>query len=335
MRVLTPGLVLLAGLLLAAQGCTGPSAAKTTASTAPALTISSAQQVYSTFVAADDVARASGDEWLEVSLVGEGQVPLTTAAYQTADFLGQRVPRYTYGTPRFYVPRLKEYPFWFMVAVPRTPLGGGPTSTAIMVFDRAVSSDPWSIDSLTLLSHPSTMPAIALDSSGYATPLATFDADLAVSPSSVGALQATVAQDGAHSSATKTVPAGPYTTGVHNQIIDAAKQAQAQGYNYQALLSGTGYPVFPLKTADGGALVSYTLNLNSVTLRSNPPPRQIEIPQAYAPLLGGDLVLQNELDTTDTDQYTAVIPPKAPSGKPQRPVGIIASDGGPTSAGGH
>jgi hypothetical protein len=327
--------MLLAGLLLGAPACTGSSAATPAATTAPALTLSAARQAFSTFVTTDDVARASGDEWLDVSLVGNGQVALTTAAYQTADFLGQRVRRYQYGTPRFYVPRLKGYPFWFVVAVPRTPLGGGPTRTAIMVFDRPVSSDPWYLISLTLLGQGNTLPDVALDSAGYATPLATFDANLPVAPDSVGALQATEAQDGPHSAATAVVAPGPYTTGVHDQIVAARKQAQAQGYSYDALLSGASDPVAALKTGGGGALVTYTLNLNSVTLRAKPPVRQIEIPAAYAPLLNDGLILQYELDTTDTDQYAAVITPKGPHGKAQPPVNVIASDGGPTSAGGH
>ena len=331
--VFAPGLLLLAGLLLAAQGCTGSSAATPASSTAPALTLSAAQQAFNTFVATDDVARASGNEWLGVSLVDYGRVGLTTAAYQTADFLGQRVPRYTYGTPKLYVPRLKGFPFWFMAVVPRTPRGGGPTRTAIMVFDRRVSTDPWYMISLSLLGQGNSPPDIALDSGGYATPLATFDGQLPVAPDAVGALQATEAQDGPHSAATAVVAPGPYTTGVHDQILAATKQAAAQGYHYQALLSGTSDPVAALKTANGGGFVAYTLNLNSVTLRSNPPIRQIEIPQAYAPLLDGGLVLQYELDTTDTDQYGAVISPKAPPHRPS--VNVISFDGGPTAASGH
>ena len=331
--VFAPGLLLLAGLLLAAQGCTGSSAAAPAASSTPALTISAAKQAYTTFVVTDDVARASGDEWLEASLVRYGRVDLTTAAYQTADFLGQRVPRYTYGTPKFYVPRLKGYPYWFMAVVPRTPLGGGTTRTAIMVFDKPVSTDAWSVISLSLLGQGNSPPDIALDSGGYATPLATFDGQLPVAPDAVGALQATEAQDGQHSSAASVVAPGPYTTGVHDQIVAATKQARTQGYHYQALLSGTSDPVAALKTANGGAFVTYTLNLNSVTLRSSPPVRQIEIPQAYAPLLNGSLIVQYELDTTDTDQYGAVIAPKAVPHTPT--VSVISFDGGPTAADGH
>jgi hypothetical protein len=331
-----PGAILLAGLLFAAQGCAGSSASARAVSTvSPALTMSDARQAFSTFAAADDVARASGNEWLEASLVSYGQVGLATAAYQDADFLGQRVPRYQYGNPRFYVPRLKGYPLWFMAAVPRTPRGGGPTSTAIMVFDKQNSTEDFTLASLTLLGQGSALPQISVDSQGYAKPLATFDPDVIVAPDSIGAVQATIAQDGPHASATKVVAPGPYTTGAHAQIINATKQAHGQGYNYQALLGGSGDPVFPLQTSGGGALAVYTLNLSSVTLRSNPPVRQIEIPSPYAPLLNGRLVLQNELDTTDTDQYAAEIPPKAPNGKPQTPARVIAFNGGPTGASGH
>ena len=327
--------MLLAGSLLAAQGCTGSTAATPAASTAPALTLSTARQAFNTFITTDDIARASGDEWLEVSLVANGEVALTTAAYQDADFLGQRVPRYRYGTPRLYVPRLKGYPLWFMALVPRTPRGGGPARTAIMVFNRPVSSEGWVLSSLTLLGQGQALPDIAVDSSGYATPLATYDGKLPVAPDAVGALQATVAQDGPHSSASAIVAGGPYTTGVHSQIIAAKQRATAQGYKDDALLNGNSDPVFALRTTSGGAFVTYTLNLNSVTLRTNTPVRQIQIPAGYAPLLAGKLILRNELDTTDTDEYAAVVPPKAPPGKPQPPVDVIAFNGGPTSASGH
>jgi hypothetical protein len=329
-----PAVIVLAGMLLAVQGCSSSSAATAAAKTTPALTIADARQGFTRVITADNIARASGDEWLEASVVAYGQVALATAAYQKADYLGQRVPRYRYGTPRLYVPRLKGFPHWFVAVVPRTPLSGGPTRTAIMVFDRATSDSDWTLNSQTLLAPGAPAPDIATDSSGYATPLATFDGKLAVSPDAVGALQATVAQDGTHSTANAAVAPGPYTTGVYSQIVSATKQAAAQGYHYQALLSGSSNPVFALQTVGGGALVIYTLNLNSVTLRSNLPVRQIEIPPAYAPLLDGKLVLQYELDTTDTDQYAAVIPPKASSGKAQPLVNVIAFDGGPTSAGG-
>jgi hypothetical protein len=330
------GLILLAGLTLAAQGCTGSTTVASTASTTPALTISAAQQAYTGFITDDDIARASGDEWLEMSLVSDARVALAAAAYQTADFVGERVPRYRYGTPRFYVPRLSGYPFWFMAAVPRTPLGGGPARTAIMVFDKRDSVEDFTLASLTLLGPGYAMPDIHLDASGYATALATSGGQLQVSPDTVGALQATVAQDGPHSTAMATLAPGPYTTGVHSQIIAATKQVTRQGYNYQALLTGSSDPVFALKTASGGALVTYTLSLYSVTLRSNSPVRQIELPAAYAPLLNGDLVLQYELDTGDSDQYAAVIPAKAPpDSKNQHLVNVIAFDGGPTVADGH
>jgi hypothetical protein len=219
-----------------------------------------------------------------------------------------------------------------MAVVPRTPMGGGPTQTAIMVFDKRDSAEDFTLASVSLLGSGNTMPDIAVDSSGYATPLATTDAQLPVSPDAVGALQATVAQDGAHSAATKVIAPGPYTTGVHSQILAATQQTEAQGYNYQALLSGSNQPVFALKTASGGALATYTMDLYSVTLRSNPPIRQIEIPPAYAPMLDGALVVQYELDTGDTDQYAAVIPPNS---KNKRPVNVIAFYGAPTYASGH
>jgi hypothetical protein len=330
------GLVLAAlavGLLLATHACTTSVAVQSAAAPPGALSLATARQVFNTFVTTDDVARAAGDEGLELSLVSDAQVPLTVAVYENAAYFGTPAPRYRYGTPKLYVPQMTGFPFWFAAVVPRMPAQGGPTRTAIMVFSRPAADDTWQVSLSTLLQPGAALPQIAVDANGHATALATFDHHLLVSPNSTGALQATVAEEGTASVAATMVAPGPYTTGLYKQIVTTKRRITRQGLAYDSLLDGTTFPLYALRTADGGALVLYSMNRNTVILRKSVIGRQIEIPPAFAPELyaNGSLIVRFELDTTETYQYAAEVPPGRASGVMR----VIAADGGPTTAGGN
>ncbi len=288
--------VLAAGLLLGAHGCATSVAVQPASAPPGALSLATARQVFNTFVTTDDVARAAGDEGLELSLVSDAQVPLTVATYENAAYFGTPAPRYTYGKPKMYVPQMTGFPFWFAAVVPRTPTRGGPARN------------------------------------GHATALATFDHRLLVSPNSTGALQAAVVEEGTAANAATMVAPGPYTTGLHSQIVTTKRQVTRLGLAYDSLLDGTTFPLYALRTADGGALVLYSMNRNTVILRKSKNGRQIEIPPPFAPALyaSGSLIVRFELDTTATYQYAAEVPPGRASGMMR----VIAADGGPTTAGG-
>ncbi|MGE5292874.1 MAG: hypothetical protein ACM3ML_37945 [Micromonosporaceae bacterium] len=331
------GLVLLAGLLLlGTHGCATSVAVQSSAAPPGALSLAAARQVFNTFVTTDDVARAAGDERLELTLVNNAQVPLTVATYETAAYFGTPVPRYVYGTPRLYVPQMTGFPFWFAAVVRRAPLGGGPARTAIMVFTRPAPDDSWQLSLSTLLLPGATLPPIAVDGSGHATALATFDHQLLVTPNSTGALQATVAEQGSDAPAAALIAPGPYTTGLHREILIAKHREIRKGLAYDSLLDGTTFPLYALRTTDGGGLILYSLNRNTVILRKGKQGRQIEIPQAFAPVLDAadNLVIRFELDTTETYQFATKVPAKRSGGAPAI-MRVIAADGGPTNAGGN
>jgi len=299
------------------------------------LTLNYARQVFDTFAITDEVARAAADESLELSLVSEAQAPLTVSAYEQADYTGTPAPAYRYGTPALYVPQMKSFPLWFVAVAPRIPARGGPTRTAIMVFSRPAVADSWQLSLSTLVAPGAAVPEIAMGAGGHASALATFDHGLIISPNSVGALQAAVADDGRDAAAAGVVAAGPYTTGIYDQIKAATRHATQPGLSYDSQLQGSTYPLYALGTSDGGALVLYSLTLNTVIKRTAQN-RQIQIPPAFAPILyaTGRLLIQSELDTGQTYQYAAEVPPSQPTGQPSGLMRVIASDGGPTSAGG-
>jgi hypothetical protein len=299
------------------------------------LSVAHARAVYNTFVTTDDVARAAGDESLELALVSEAQVPLTVSALEQSDYSGAPTPRYSYGTPALYVPRMTSFPLWFVAVTPRTPARGGPARTAIMVFSRPTAADPWQLSLSTLLEPGTALPTIAVDPSGHTTALATFDRGLLVSPNSVGAVQAALADNGPGAASARVVATGPYTTGLYQQITSARRRVTQQGLNYDSTLQGSAFPLYALGTSDGGALVLYSM-IRGTTILRRADHRKVQIPQAFAPILyaTGRLVIRSELDTGETYQYAAYVPPTQPPGKPSGLMRVIASDGGPTSASG-
>ena len=90
------------------------------------------------------------------------------------------------------------------------------------------------------------------------------------------------------------------------------------GLSYDSQLQGSSFPLYALGTADGGALVLYSLVRSTVVLRATKHESQIQIPQAFAPILyaTGRVIIGSELDTGETYQYAADVPPSQPAGKP-------------------
>ena len=152
------------------------------------------------------------------------------------------VPRYTYGTPVFYVPALSGFPQWFVVAVPRSTVSGGqpgPAVSTLMLFARDKKTVNWTLSGTAVLSQP--LPKIALDG-GYAIPVSTVDQSLLLRPDVAGATQAAVVDDGPSSPAAAVVGAGPQTTGLYaSQAAQAAAQ-QRKGLQYRVAAAGVALP---------------------------------------------------------------------------------------------
>jgi hypothetical protein len=334
------GAVTALGLLLAAQGCAHTATpAAATIEPSDRITVAAARQVFESYVTTSDVAEASSDELLALSLVTDGQLPLVAAAYRSAVYYGVPQPRYQYGQPSIYVPRPTTFPLWFAVVAPRHPLRGGPPSTAVMVFSRLSASASWQLSISTVLGAGVPPPSVALDSGGYATALSADDQSLLATPQTVGALQASVADDGRPSPASKVVAAGPQTTGMHERILTTGRQSTALGYFYQAEVQGTGFPQFVLRTTDGGALMLYSMALNTVISRQAPPlPKgvtvsPIQLPDGYAALLPPDTPkIRHMFTATETQQYSVLVPPIRAG---DRKITVIGFSGGPTLATGH
>jgi len=235
------------------------------------------------------------------------------------------------------VPKLITYPQWFMAAVPGHPATGGAEQTEVLVFDRPDAGTKWAVSGSAVLNQGAPALGVAVDSAGYATALATTDAKPKVRPDIVGAMHATIADDGPSSAAAAAVAPGPETTGFYQVNAALARQAAAHHDAYTWALEGTSYPLFALRRTDGSALVFYTMTLITATVPVKLPPLHstanlptIPVPSAYRPLLPADQPpIQHQLTANATLSYVA-LDPAASSGSGR--IQVIGSGGGPTYA---
>jgi hypothetical protein len=316
---------------LAAAGCS-PAAAPASAATGSyhGLTIAEAETAYGGYLTVSDAAAAQGNETLGEKKVAYAQWLIVHSQYTALATARTPVPRYRYGQPVFYVPALAGYPQWFMVAAPRTTVVNGhegATVNTIMLFTRHGKDLPWVLDGSAVLQQP--LPAIARDQDGYAIDVPTTDPGLLLRPDVLGATQAAVVDEGPANPAATVIGSGPLTTGLYTTQHAQASADAARGLSYQWLLQGAGFPQFELRTADGGALVMYSMYLNTSTahhaLVSGSP---IPVPAGFAPLLAPPTEIgYHAVYANWTFEYAAVDPPaSARNAKVQ----IIGADGAPT-----
>jgi len=315
-------------------GCSShatPAAAESEKPSGP-LTVQEAAGAFRTFVAADSVARASGDERLALSLAIDGRAKLTAAAYRKAAFSGVPVPRYRYGRPQLFVPTIAGYPRWFVAMADRWQ--GGKKRTALMAFMKPEQDGRWQLSLSTLLDPGVAAPQVVRDAHGFAKALPTTTEGLVSQPRMVGALQATMVEEGPEGPAGGVIADGPYTSGLYDRIRAAKKRMKGHGLAYDALFSATSTPMFVLRTKDGGALVLYCYSLETTTLRRKKGgAHRVPVPDNVAHLLK-KLVIKKELDTTEMYQYAAYLP-KPRGADPRHPldkIRVLGSDGGVTDA---
>jgi len=316
--------------LLAVQGCAPAPDADAVTPPSHSVSLTGAESVYRSYLAASDAAAVAGNEDQALNVSSAAQWSQAKGQYTALATAGTPVPRYRYGTPVFYVPALAGYPDWFVVEVPRRTGTGGQLSAAVstlMLFTRSKATAAWSLSGSAVLDRP--LPAVALDSDGYAIDMTTTDPKLLLRPDVVGATQAAVVDEGPASPAAAVIGSGPNTTGLYAAQAALGAAAQARGLQYQWLMMGAPYPQFELRLADGGALVLYGMYLNTVTEHPNlVAGSPIPVPADVRPLLAAPTEVGNHAVYANwTYQFAAVDPPStARNAKVQ----IIGAQGGPS-----
>jgi hypothetical protein len=314
----------------------------------PAITLAQARQVW------DHYAAVIGTQVVKAGLPAPA-LSLETGpwhAYDAAsDSAGPAHPAYT--APVFYLPRQSGYPHFFVVAVTTKPASDHsagaaalasvdgaevyPSGPELLLFERASAGASWLLASSVNLAVGETLPKLATDSAGYIQTVAPSAATLLAQPGEVGAFQAAVVDDGPASPAARAVADGQLTTGLYRGALSHADGLRAPpGDVYQWELTGTSYPGFALRTAGGGALVFYTMALDTTVavpgyidkadpVRSGPP---IQVPVNVRRLLPAGMTAPLiQLQTEQLLSFAAIDPPSA-AGK----IRVIAVGGGLTSA---
>jgi hypothetical protein len=319
---------------VALGGCSGAAGpAKAVTSAEHSLTIAQAQAAYSKYVTASTAAAKQGDATKGLDTVADGQWAIVHAQYRALATTGTPVPQYNYGTPTFYVPALSSYPQWFVVTVPVTTATGAPASSMIMAFDRSAPDEPWTLNGSAVLDHP--LPAIARDSDGYAINVSTKDTSLLLPPNVVGATQAAVVDEGPAAPAAAAIATGPQTTGLYTTQAAQGNSYTAQGLSYQWLLEGAAVPQFDLRTADGGALVIYTMYLNTTIKHPGnvfgPP---IPVPASFTPIATSTSAAKGNhgVAANWTYEFATVDPPATAHGAKAE---VIGASGAPTYGHGY
>lgn len=317
--------------MLSVQGCDAAGAPAQAATSAHSVTISQAQAIYQAYLASSDAAARQGNATAGLADVADAAWEIAHGQYATLAASKVPVPRYQYGTPRFYVPAQNGgYPRWFVVSVPRRQIWSAAAAVpTLMAFSQTKPADTWALDGTTALEPGQQLPAIAVDAVGYATPLSTRDANLLLPPDVVGPTQAAVADDGPSSPAASLIASGPETTGLYRAQSAVAASQSANGLQYTWLMQGASFPVFALKLTDGGALVLYGMFLNTTNahpgLAAGTP---IPVPPNFSPLLAAPTeVGYHEVYAYWTYQYAAIDPPGSTA---KGTVSVIAATGGPS-----
>ena len=346
---------------LAVAGCASApadtTASRANTSSGPALTQATALQAFDAYVAASARAAATDDGKLALSVVTGAQQSLVSAAlsshavsnasgdssaYSSALSIAPALVQYTYGAPTFYLPEPSGYPRFFLADVTRalalksaSPGGTGATTSVggavvpvdgpvLMVFEQSAAAGPWQLASVAQFPSGTALPSLATDKNGYIPQVPLTSSDLLAQPYATGPLQAAVVDDGTASAAAKAVATGPLTTGLYQAARDRADNdlEVPAGDVYQWSMEGTPYPVFALRTADGGALVLYAMYLNSTVAvpgyinDANPiqPGTPIKVPYDLLPLLpSGQPSPRVRLAAQTLFSFAAIDPPATSS----------------------
>ncbi|MGP3955372.1 hypothetical protein ACTWPT_05200 [Nonomuraea sp. 3N208] len=335
-------LALAAGVLAAATACTSSapptstkqaaaaSATPTPSPSAVGLTRAEAAKEFNDFIVTDDRLRVAGDQ--EVHLEGlldleakdlttGGQTLLTVAAFLSTDYAP---PRYKWGSPTLYVPRfaVDEKAPWFSALATRN---GRPT---LLTFAKA--ADRWRLSSVAQLLPGQQLPEIELDAESFATALAPDDKTVTISPQFMQPVHASVAETGTAGVTAGLLAAGPYTTEVAEQIASLRDKAKGNGYSYDSIFSADNFPVYALRTKDGGALIQYSLSRTTTTTTKTAEDDYIPVPESARWAISAP-VLRRTLRLIETHQYATAVPPLS---RPSA-AAVIAHDGALTKASGQ
>jgi hypothetical protein len=158
---------------------------------------------------------------------------------------------------KVYVPRLADYPRWFVAS----GTGTAAAHPVLLVLTQAGASAPWQL-AIEMPYYLGTnlagvLQSIRLDSAGYADAVPVDDAALRVSPVGLSAGLA-AQQDSPHGPA--LFAPGPSTTGLLSQDRAAAATAARLRWRITDVWRASNLPVYALGSKNGGAVAIFVTN---------------------------------------------------------------------------
>jgi hypothetical protein len=218
---------------------------------APAVSADASARILAAYVRGYNKAVTAGDakEWR-----GLGTDALGATAEAALRLGGGRPPRagaISLRNPVMYVPRLRGLPRWFAtVALERR---GGGERPIFAVFVEKSERSGWRLSSRVYFRG--LPPRITTDDQGYAVAVDPGASALATTPSALPTAHAVYLDRGDDRSIRPGTTARRWRTAEARQ----EKQLRAHHVAVTGRSSPTGYPVYALRTDDGGAIVTYSL----------------------------------------------------------------------------
>lgn len=312
-----------AGVLLV-TGCTA--AAQAPPQTPPALSKPEAQKVLSTYATTLNQARADkstkdlqATQTDTLLLLEHGRMLAAKEAKPPpkpagkSRHLRQRkpavkpaapMPPVNFVQPKFFIPRLKDYPKWFAVLAMETGSG----QREAMVFVRKDARTGWR-GAYSVGVHPDAAISPKLDKDGFAEALPANQGGLVVAPSAIAKAHADANQNGKASRLGTVLRPSRWTANLFDTMNTDRLEATRLGFTYARNYHSSGYPVYALRAADGGALVWYAVG-DELAVTKNPETprgRWIKPSADIADLLDKDRIYDT-FQASTVREYLATVP---------------------------
>jgi hypothetical protein len=248
-------LALVGTLIGTAAGCAGGSgapAATDPSSARPAISADGSVQVLADYVKRYNEAVGSGDSAAWRGLASDALGAAASAQIKIGGGRPPKLPTISLTNPVFYVPRLTGSKAWFAVAA--LEHDGSARNPVFLLFTRSGATAPWR--AATRLYFRGNPPRIATDAQGYAiTVNPKTQTNPFTTPSGLPAEQANYLEFGD----TRSIAAGRFTSDWRKSERQAEATMRSHGISAADRFAASEYPVYALRTTDGGALVFYAL----------------------------------------------------------------------------
>ena len=219
----------------------------------------------------------------------------------------------------FWIPRRTESGPWFVASAGRT----GAAGRYLLLFARADDRAPFTAAYVFGLDRGVTLPNVRGGEHAHAVTAA--DGRLTVRPDALATAHASIEQNGPSTAAAASFEPSEWTTAAHATDSDDRRTARKSGFAYRRAYQDSGYPVYALRTTDGGALVWYAVTDELSVTQDDPSIARapLKLSAALAGVVGTRRV-RRSFQAVSVHQYLAYVPPRG-RGK----VRVLASAGGP------